>query len=396
MNNFEKKLKESAEKMYSLSSEEHAQMKEHLERYMEIKPIRSRENLRAMFTPLIITLHRTGAVIAGFAIIFVMGGLSAAANSALPGDVLYPVKHVLEDARSTFTFTEESKAEWEVRRLARRVDEIAILEGMGALDIEQRDRIEETIYEHADRANELATKLEAEDDIAASNIRTNVAIELESSEGRTISIAADTALSAESDAAVSMSVMSAPKIENVEEMIESDADESSELEYKETATKQRKAVRELLARLERQKSLNVGEEYVAAFEKSILTPLASLRADAEKAEELFKDGLFEQAHKLFVDIHKKARVLDLKLKRGAWKGEETQVSERSIQIEEEDNGRETPPLIEDEGEDDTDESMWFDSSVDLSECYVSVPDDENAMMLDQECYEEKLKESTGD
>lgn len=333
MNNFEKKLKDAAKERYSLSSDERARMKDHVNQYMKIKPIRRRETIHYAFSSFYIAMRRTGAVVAVFAVIFVMGGLSAAANSALPGDVLYPIKHILEDARSTFTFSDESKAEWEVRRLERRIDEVALLEGMGELDIKKRERLEEHIAEHAGRVSELAQKVEGTDGIAAMNLRTNVAIELGTKGGADVqeeSALSMATLSVQDDAAVR--TMEAPESVSI---MKDEAPVENASEYKEAATKQRDAVRELLSRIERQKGLVEVGLHAVSFEAHLLTPLASLRADMKEAEELYESGSYKESHDLFVEIHTVARELDLTLKRGSWRpNNEVSAVEEGSDIEE--------------------------------------------------------------
>lgn len=63
------------------------------------------------------------------------GGLTYAAESALPGDALYGVKiHVNEAIRAKFHVTPEDRARWAVARLERRMNELRALEARGSAE----------------------------------------------------------------------------------------------------------------------------------------------------------------------------------------------------------------------------------------------------------------------
>ena len=58
------------------------------------------------------------------ALMFGGGGISYAAEGAVPGDALYPIKvSVNEEVRDLVAFSPEAKADWETRRLERRLAE---------------------------------------------------------------------------------------------------------------------------------------------------------------------------------------------------------------------------------------------------------------------------------
>ncbi|MEK7583965.1 MAG: DUF5667 domain-containing protein, partial [Patescibacteria group bacterium] len=63
-------------------------------------------------------------------------GVSLGAETALPGDLLYPVKiHVTENVRSLAARDDTSLAEWHVERIERRLEEAEQLTAAGKLDI---------------------------------------------------------------------------------------------------------------------------------------------------------------------------------------------------------------------------------------------------------------------
>lgn len=79
-------------------------------------------------------------------------GISFAAEGALPGDLLYPVKvTVNEEIRARLAFSDEAKTEWEAARVERRLEEAETLVEQGRLDAEIRVEIEERFEKHAER-----------------------------------------------------------------------------------------------------------------------------------------------------------------------------------------------------------------------------------------------------
>src|SRR3989344_5060788 len=80
------------------------------------------------------------------------GGVSFAAEKALPGDALYPVKvNVTEQVRGFATLDARAKVEWEATLAERRLKEAEDLAAEGKLDSETRARLEANFKAHADR-----------------------------------------------------------------------------------------------------------------------------------------------------------------------------------------------------------------------------------------------------
>ena len=85
-----------------------------------------------------------------------VGGVSLAAEGALPGDLLYPVKvGVNEEVRAAVSFSAEAKTEWDARRLERRLEEAEKLAHKKEFNAEARARVEENLsaerLAHAER-----------------------------------------------------------------------------------------------------------------------------------------------------------------------------------------------------------------------------------------------------
>lgn len=93
------------------------------------------------------------------------GGVSAAAENALPGDILYPVKvKANEEIRALIALSKESKAEWEVRRTERRLEEAEKLAAQGEINAEARAQIEENFKIHAERVNARIAEFKEDSD----------------------------------------------------------------------------------------------------------------------------------------------------------------------------------------------------------------------------------------
>lgn len=82
------------------------------------------------------------------------GGVYAA-ESALPGDFLYPVKvDVIEPIRESFLVTPESRSSWAIYRVERRLEEAKMLAERGRLTPDRRAVLEKRIVEHVTRVEE--------------------------------------------------------------------------------------------------------------------------------------------------------------------------------------------------------------------------------------------------
>ncbi len=111
------------------------------------------------------------------------GALSAAAESALPGQALYPIKtDINEEVVAIVSVKAQSKAKWEVKRVTRRMEEAKKLAVDGQLTEENKTTIETKLKEHTDKASEQIAELKEDNKIAAVAVSTEVEVALLSGE----------------------------------------------------------------------------------------------------------------------------------------------------------------------------------------------------------------------
>lgn len=110
---------------------------------------------------------RMGAVVTAVAIVFVLSGGTAvaAAEEALPGDLLYAIKiNVNEKFRDNWAINEEAKAQWEVKKTERRLAEIQRLAQKSKLKGQVLVEATEQYEGQMERAVERIKKLEKQGD----------------------------------------------------------------------------------------------------------------------------------------------------------------------------------------------------------------------------------------
>jgi len=156
----EKKLKEAL-KTIRMSRDERTAIRRTLQRHMNAysKPIKSpfiqhahRFVLRPMqvMTIMLVVLISSGT------------GLSYAANEALPGDPLYGFKIGITEELKTITMKDDVRANYEVTRAAKRLEETAQLALTGRLDHEAETVIREQLTIHTQKAQKFAQKASSE------------------------------------------------------------------------------------------------------------------------------------------------------------------------------------------------------------------------------------------
>lgn len=151
-----------------------------LSEYVKMRPIRAAESATQTphvynRFPLFLTRHSIPAF-AAVLIVVVSGGTAAAAEGALPGDILYPIKiHVNEEMRATLATSPKAKADWALSRAERRLEEAATLAIAGKLDDVKRATLDVDIDEQIKSAGENRTQLENSNALSeASEVQVNI------------------------------------------------------------------------------------------------------------------------------------------------------------------------------------------------------------------------------
>lgn len=163
----------------TLDNASREKMRGFLSEYARMRPIRSDHTMpntsnNRLFTSLTAHIHPM-PVIAAILVIAVSSGTVAASETALPGDLLYPIKvHVTEEARAALAVTPKARADWAVERAERRLEEAATLDLAGELDDAARAEIDSNLDEHVRVAGEDRQQLEDENDVDAADVDTNI------------------------------------------------------------------------------------------------------------------------------------------------------------------------------------------------------------------------------
>jgi hypothetical protein len=154
-------------KSIKLSPEEKSAARQSILNFIVRNPVSHPISVRPNFWSNIfltkLSLSSTMAILLLLSVI-VSGGVAVGAENALPGDILYPVKiGVNEEVRGWLIVSEQSKADWEVRRVERRLEEAEELTADSSLNIENREKIEANFEAHADRVKKRIEKFEGKE-----------------------------------------------------------------------------------------------------------------------------------------------------------------------------------------------------------------------------------------
>ncbi|MBP9749937.1 MAG: hypothetical protein KBD21_04380 [Candidatus Pacebacteria bacterium] len=121
--------------------------------------------------------------LASAAAVFLFIAIPVAAEQALPGDALYPVKVRLnEGIRAQLTFSPYEKMQWETKRIERRVAEARLLAQEGNLTEEKEEVLEATAREHASsfQAQLAEMRVDDEEGAALAEVALESALEVQS------------------------------------------------------------------------------------------------------------------------------------------------------------------------------------------------------------------------
>jgi hypothetical protein len=146
-----------------LSAEDKAQVRENLVTFMnkEVEGVRNEELVRhSNWHPKIwFSFARVPAM--AVLSVFLVTGVSFAAEGSLPGDTLYPVKvNFNEEFQSLIAFSPESKARFEIKRAERRLEEVGRLALHNKLETHWKGNLEVRLEKQIERASKHVAMLE--------------------------------------------------------------------------------------------------------------------------------------------------------------------------------------------------------------------------------------------
>lgn len=158
---FFQKLKTGVRQSFHLNDSERSQMREFLLSQVKPSPYTISTHKRSIFSyfrSFETAVHLT--IITVFIVAGTSVGLVAAAETSLPGQLLYPIKiSINEEFRGWIRSTPEQKIDWEIERTRRRLNEAAALAVQGKLNEDISLELTNNIEKHIDRANHDAQKL---------------------------------------------------------------------------------------------------------------------------------------------------------------------------------------------------------------------------------------------
>lgn len=151
----------------SLTKDEKEGIRHMLEARMNMGPVRVGLLERLKYQRSIKTKLKLMPLILALMLTF-SGGAALAANSALPGDFLYPVKVGMnEKIRGALAFTGEAEAGYQGDLAIRRIEEIEQLVAEGKLEVALQEKIEERFEKHSETTLNLIEELEAKGNFEA-------------------------------------------------------------------------------------------------------------------------------------------------------------------------------------------------------------------------------------
>src|SRR3989344_2669850 len=186
MDNLEKFIKQA--KDIHLSKNEKATIRQSVLNFISQNLVRSETPARLSYGSNIFffnhfNLTKTMAILLIISLM-VGGGVGLAAEQSLPGDSLYQVKIGMnEEVRGWLLVSEEAKANWEVERVQRRLEEAEQMTSRGSLNAETRAVIEANFEAQSERVRDRIAKFESKDNFnAAVGVSSNFEVALKAHE----------------------------------------------------------------------------------------------------------------------------------------------------------------------------------------------------------------------
>lgn len=175
MKQFEEKIKKEAQNI-RLSAEEKQAMRRALSAHMLSFPASPAPSPYArLFAPRALVPLLAAALVVG-------GGTAYAAQGALPGDLLYPIKiHITEPVEVALAQNSEAKAKVEARLAERRVEEAQSLAARGELDATTTAELQTNFDGHAVHARALVEKVKESDPAQGEELSSKLGVSLNAS-----------------------------------------------------------------------------------------------------------------------------------------------------------------------------------------------------------------------
>jgi|GEM_PF-1571874 len=152
----ERLLEKSAQSL-ALSASEKTLAREELHAFLQKNPLP--KNNKASVPGFIFALRSSVAFIL---IVLVGGGVASAAEHALPGHALYPLKtKVTEPVRAMLSFDPQARSEFEIERVHRRLQEYAQLAAKHTEE-DASEELARSLTAHVERAKEAIADLSAD------------------------------------------------------------------------------------------------------------------------------------------------------------------------------------------------------------------------------------------
>lgn len=165
-------------KSIRLSSDTYTRMRADLSAYADLYEIQDAEPVSRRFTFSAFMLQTRTVYAGALALVVIITGgtqVTSAAENAVPGDILYPIKVSLAEPLALALSGSERKAEFAAEFASRRVDEAAVLSEKGTLDEKTADTLAVNFSKHVDTVTQETGALEAKGDVAFSlAIRTDL------------------------------------------------------------------------------------------------------------------------------------------------------------------------------------------------------------------------------
>lgn len=182
-NDYEKLIKKAGARV-ALTDTERAKMRLLLREYAEMKPVResAAPRARAAFVEVWLAYLRRPAGITVAAVLILAlssSGIAYAAEGALPGDTLYPIKvSVVEPVRVALAASPEAKASLQMAFAENRVDEAATLASRGKLGTATEAALAANFNKNATDAAVTVARERAQNQTEADMLSTNFAARL--------------------------------------------------------------------------------------------------------------------------------------------------------------------------------------------------------------------------